>query len=110
MFECAGARQTIWNACEIAAPGGHLMQVGSGEDDQLIFSSGTCRRKGLTVRVVRRSLNTLRPCIDLCERGAMDPGALVTHTFPARDVRSAFEAVDRADEGLLKVVVDMTQW
>jgi len=110
VFECAGAHQTIWNACEIAAPGGHVMMIGISEDDRVIFSSDTARGKGLTLRVVRRSLNTLRSCIGLCERGAFDLGALVTHTFPARDVARAFEAVDRAEEGLLKVVVDMTQW
>lgn len=110
VFECAGAHQTIWNACEVAAPAAHLMQVGSGDNDQLIFSSGTSRRKGLTIRVVRRSLHTLAPCIDLCKKGALDPAALVTHTFPACDYSAAFEAVDRAEEGLLKAVVDMTQW
>jgi L-iditol 2-dehydrogenase len=110
VFECAGAPQTIWNAGEIAAPCGHLMQVGSGENDRLTFSSGTSRRKGLTIRVVRRSLHTLRPCIDLCEKGFLDPGRLVTHTFAARDAARAFEAVDRAEEGLLKAIVDMTEW
>jgi len=110
VFECAGAHQTIWNACEIAAPGGHVMFIGSSEDDRVIYSSGTARRCGLTLRAVRRSLNTLRPCLDLCAEGMMDPGALVTHTFAARDAAGAFEAVERAEDGLLKAVVDLRQW
>ena len=95
---------------EIAAPGGHVMFIGSSEDDRVIYSSGTARRCGLTLRAVRRSLNTLRPCLDLCAEGMMDPGALVTHTFAARDAAGAFEAVERAEDGLLKAVVDLRQW
>ena len=64
----------------------------------------------LTLRVVRRSLNTLAPCIELCAQGVLKPGDLVTHAFAAREIARAFETVDRGEPGLLKAVVDLTQW
>lgn len=110
VFECAGVPQTVLNACEVAAPGGHVMQLGIADDDRLVYGSATCRNKGLTIRVVRRSLNTLRTCIDMCRHGLFALEAMVTHRFPARDVEGAFAAVERCEAGLLKAVVDMTQW
>lgn len=110
VFECAGAHQTMWNMGEVAAPGAHVGMIGSAEEDRVMFSSGTARRKGLTLRVVRRSLNTLAPCIELCAQGVLKPGDLVTHAFAARQIARAFETVDRGEAGLLKAVVDLTQW
>lgn len=110
VFECAGARQTMWNMCEVAAPAAHLVVIGITEDDRIAFSSGTSRRKGLTLRLVRRSLRTLPQCIDLTRRGLIDPEKLVTHTFSATEVARAFETVDTYADGVLKALVDMEKW
>lgn len=110
VFECAGAPQTLWNMCEVCAPGAHVAVIGSSPDDRVIFSSGTTRRKGLTMRFVRRSLHTLAPCIELCERGLLSPEDLVTHTFGAGDIEKAFETVGTYADGVLKALVDMASW
>jgi len=110
VFECAGAPETLWNMCEVAAPGGHVIVIGSTPEDTVAFSSGAARRSGLTLRFVRRSLDTLEPCIDLVAQDLLAPGDLVTHEFAAADAAAAFDLVDRAAEGVLKAVVDMTEW
>ncbi len=110
VFECAGAHQTMWNMCEVAEPGAHIAIVGITEDDRITFSSGTSRRKGLTLRLVRRSLRTLPACIDLAARGLIEPQALVTHTFAAADISDAFRTVDGHADGVLKALVDMDRW
>lgn len=107
VFECAGAEQTLWNMCEVAAPAACVAVIGSSHDDRVIFSSGTARRKGLTLRIVRRSLHTLRPCIELTAAGVLKPGDLVTHTFPASEIERAFRTVDEYADGVLKALVDM---
>ncbi len=110
VFECAGALQTMWNMCEVAAPGAHLAVIGIPEEDKIIFSSGTSRRKGLTLRLIRRSVRTLRPCIELAGRGLIAPEKMVTHAFRAAEVGRAFELVDAYADGVLKALVDMEQW
>jgi L-iditol 2-dehydrogenase len=110
VFECAGAAQTIWNMAEVAGPDGHISAIGSSHDDRIIFSSGSARRKGLTIRYVRRSLHTLGPCMELVRRGELDPGALVTNVFPASEITTAFELVESQADGLLKALIDMEQW
>jgi L-iditol 2-dehydrogenase len=110
VFECAGAAQTLWNMVEVAGPGGHISAIGSSHDDRIVFSSGSARRKGLTIRYVRRSLHTLGPCMDLVRRGELNPGALVTNVFPAPEITKAFELVESQAEGLLKALIDMEKW
>ncbi len=110
VFECAGAAQTCRNMCEVAAPGGHVAVVGITDDDRLEMRHSAARRKGLTLRLVRRSLGTLRPCVELAARGAIRPEELVTHTFAAGEVERAFDVVDRHAEGVLKALIDMRQW
>lgn len=110
VFECAGTPETLWLMCEAAAPAGHIAAIGSNPDDQVIFSSGTSRRKGLTIRCVRRSLNTLDECIRLAEAGKIDVKSMVTHTLPASRADYAFGIVGAHGDGVLKAVIDMKNW
>ncbi|MBN1383237.1 MAG: alcohol dehydrogenase catalytic domain-containing protein [Deltaproteobacteria bacterium] len=110
VFECAGTPDTLWLMCEAAGPAGHIAAIGSNPDDQVIFSSGTSRRKGLTIRCVRRSLNTLDECIRLAAAGKIDVKPLVTHTFPASKADDAFRIVESYGDGVLKTVIDMKDW
>lgn len=107
VFECAGAKETMWNMCEIAAPEGHIAIIGTTHDDTIAFPSGTSRRKGLTLRCVRRSLNTLSSCIELTEKGLISPDSLVTHTFDLSQIDTAFTTVERYEDGVLKALIDM---
>lgn len=108
VFECSGAPETLWNMTEVAAPGAHIAVIGTNPEDHVTFSSGSARRKGLTLRFVRRSLNTLKPCLRLAEQGLISPHDLVTHCLPGTESQRAFEIVDRYEDGVLKAVVDMT--
>ena len=110
VFECAGTPETLWLMCEAAGPAGHIAAIGSNPDDQVVFSSGTSRRKGLTIRCVRRSLNTLDQCIRLVESGRIDVRPLVTHTFPASRANDAYQMAASYEDGVLKAIIDMQQW
>jgi len=110
VFECAGVPQTNWNMCEVAAPDGHIAVVGITDEDRILFNHSRPRRKGVTLRLVRRSLHTLRPCIELAVRGVLPLDALVTQVVPAGQVEKAFELADCSAPGVLKVLVDMETW
>ena len=110
VFECAGADDTLWSMCDVAAAGGHVMVIGTNPVDRVAFASSSSRRRGLTIRFVRRSLNTLAPCIDFAKNGLLRPESIVTHTFPAKDAAKAYDVVDRYADGVLKALVDMGKW
>ena len=110
IFECAGADDTLWVMCEVACPAGHVAVVGTHPENRISFSSGSARRKGLTLRFVRRSLNALPDCIRLAASGAVKPEAIVTHTFAAGRAAKAYETVDGYRDGVLKAVLDMERW
>ena len=109
VFECAGASDTLRNMCEVAAPGAHVAVIGTNPDDRVQFSSGAARRKGLTIRFVRRSLDTLRECVRLAAEGTIAPASLVTHAFPSDSAADAFAMVEKRTAGVLKAVIDMTR-
>lgn len=109
VFECAGETDTFWSMCEIAAPGAHLAVIGTSAEDRISFSSGSARRKGLTIRMVRRSLNTLEVCLNLASRGLILPEQLVTHSFPAVQVNQAFRLVENREDQVLKALVSLIE-
>lgn len=84
--------------------------IGSNPDDRVLFSAGSARRKGLTIRFVRRSLNTLGPCIRMTREGCLKPENLVTHTFSAARIKQAFEMVDHYAHNVLKALIDLENW
>lgn len=110
VFECSGERESLWNMIELATPGAHVAIIGSNPDDRVLFSAGSARRKGLTLRFVRRSLNTLDACIRMTLEGKISPENLVTHTFKATAAAQAFETVDKYEDGVLKALIDMESW
>ncbi len=105
VFEAAGVDQTSEQMVEIAAPGSKVMIIGIQESEQIPFSPSLARRKGLTFRFVRRSLNTYERVLDMMDKGIIDVKKMVTHHFPLHESQRAFEMVDRYQDGASKVII-----
>ena len=110
VFECAGDDETLFEMCELAAPGGVVAVIGTNRGDRVSFAASSARRKGLRVQFVRRSLNTLERCLERALEHADDVHALATHVFAAPEAQRAFETVADYRDGVLKALVDMTRW
>jgi L-iditol 2-dehydrogenase len=106
-FEAAAGGPALQQAAEILAPGGRLMAVGIDEDDQFHLRHSTLRRKGLTIRMVRRMKHTYPRAIRLVERGAIDLTALVSHRFPLDQAAKAFALNSEYRDNVVKVVIDV---
>ncbi len=106
-FEVAGEQGAVDAAFATATPGGTVILAGIPEDDQTSFQASVARRKGLTIKMVRRMKHTYPRAIRLVESGLIDVRSLVTHRFPLSKAAEAFD-VARRREGL-KVVVEPTQ-
>ena len=103
-FECAGENAAVEDAFAAVKPGGRVILAGIPDDDRTSFPASLARRKGLTIKLVRRMKLTYPRAVRLVEKGLVDVRSLVTHRFPLEKVSEAF-AVAQRREGL-KVIVE----
>jgi len=103
-FECAGAEGAVEDAVAAVRPGGRVVLAGIPDDDRTAFSASVSRRKGLTIKIVRRMKHTYPRAVALVESGKVDVRSLVSHRFPLERAAEAFGVLERR-EGL-KVVVE----
>jgi L-iditol 2-dehydrogenase len=107
VFEAAGAPETPQQAAEIVRIGGRVIVAGIPEDDRMILNASTIRRKGLTVKMVRRMKHTYPRAIRLVQMGSVDLKSIMTHRFPVEEIADAFEMVASYRDGVLRAVIDM---
>jgi L-iditol 2-dehydrogenase len=104
-FEAAGTQAAVEAAFAAVTPGGKVILAGIPEDDKTSFSASLARRKGLTIKLVRRMKHTYPRAIDMVSKGLVDVSSLVTHRFPLEQAVEAFRVAERR-EGL-KVVIEV---
>ena len=102
-FEAAGTQEAVDDAVAAVRPGGKVILAGIPDNDKTSFSASTARRKGLTIKLVRRMKHTYPRAIELVAKGLVDVCSIVTHRFPLEQAAEAFRTAERR-EGL-KVVV-----
>jgi L-iditol 2-dehydrogenase len=104
-FEAAGMQEAVDDAFAAVLPGGKVILAGIPNDDNTSFSASAARRKGLTIKLVRRMKHTYPRAIELVSKGLIDVRSLVTHRFPLDQAVDAFRvALQR--EGL-KVIIEV---
>lgn len=104
-FEVAGEQDAVEVSIAAALPGGKVILVGIPASDHTSFTASMARRKGLTIKLVRRMNRTYPRAIEMVARGLVDVRSLVTHHFPLEKSAEAF-AVAMQREGL-KVIIEM---
>ncbi|MBN1886409.1 MAG: alcohol dehydrogenase catalytic domain-containing protein [Thermoflexales bacterium] len=102
-FEVAGDNEAVEAAIAAVRPGGKVILIGIPPDDRTAFDASVARRKGLTIKMVRRMKHTYPRAIRLVEQGLVNVRSLVSHTFPLADCDKAFSLAHKR-EGL-KVIV-----
>jgi L-iditol 2-dehydrogenase len=104
-FEVAGENDAVETAVAAAKRGARVVLVGIPADDRTAFNASTARRKGLTIKLVRRMKHTYPRAIALVESGLVDVRSLATHRFLLTEAQSAF--VEAEKRSGLKVVIEM---
>ena len=101
VFDAAGDAAAV----EIARPGGQVTLVGIPPNDRTTFRASVARRKGLTIRVTRRSTaSAFRRAVELTDRRWLDLDSLVTLRVPLSEAVRGFAAL--VDRSGIKVVVE----
>jgi L-iditol 2-dehydrogenase len=104
-FEVAGDQDAVEAAIAAVVPGGRVILVGIPADDKTSFPASLARRKGLTIKIVRRMKHTYPRAIELVTKGLVDVRSLVTHHFGLDQAAQAFEVAERR-EGI-KVIIEV---
>ncbi|MEO5888378.1 MAG: zinc-binding dehydrogenase [Anaerolineales bacterium] len=104
-FEAAGEQEAVDASVDAVASGGKVILAGIPNDDKTSFSASTARRKGLTLKLVRRMKHTYPRAIELVSKGLVDVRSLVTHRFPLEQASEAFRVAERR-EGL-KIIIEV---
>jgi L-iditol 2-dehydrogenase len=107
-FEAAGAPETYNQAAAVARIGGKVVVAGIPADDTMTFGAGLARRKGLTIKMVRRMKHTYPRAIRLVQQGLVDVKSLATHTLPLERIVEAFDMVAAYDDGVLRAMIQVS--
>lgn len=102
-FETAGENEAVETAIETAKIGGKAILCGIPSVNRTSFQASSARRKGLTIKLVRRMKHTYPRAIRLVEAGLVDVRSMISHRFPLDEFQQAFDIANK-QEGL-KVVV-----
>ena len=104
-FEVAGEQEAVDAAFAAVAPGGKVILTGIPANDHTSFTASVARRKGLTIKMVRRMKHTYPRAIELVSKGLVDARSIVTHRFPLAEAGEAFRVAERR-EGL-KILIEV---
>jgi L-iditol 2-dehydrogenase len=108
VFEAAGEQAAVDDAIELAAPGATVVLVGIPTEDRTAFGASVARRKGLVLKLTRRSTaSAFARAVELANRRQIDLGSLVTLRVPLDDARRGFDAL--VERSGIKVVVEPSQ-
>lgn len=104
-IEAAWADHSVAQAVEMARLGGRVLLAGIPSADEVRFKHSTARRKGLTIKLVRRMKHVYPRAIELVLNGAVDVDDLISHRFPLERAPEAFALNTAYPTGLHKVVI-----
>ena len=106
-IEAASDGSAPEQAIRLARNGGKVLLAGIPPENEFTLTASTARRKGLTIKMVRRMKHTYPRAIALAEAGKVDLRGLITHRFPLERVNEAFDLVAHMEDGVVKAMVEM---
>jgi L-iditol 2-dehydrogenase len=107
VIEASGSAEAQAHAAALARPGGRLAIIGTHTAGHLAFPGHLCRRKGLTILMVRRSRHTLARCCTIAARPEVAAALerIVTHRFALDDAQRAFDTASEREDGCCRVSI-----
>jgi len=104
-FEAVGYAQTFLDGVSITKTGGHLVAVGNLEKTAE-FNLQELVARELTFTGSYASSGEFSDCVDLVASGKINVEPLISDVLPLKDGPGAFERLLKAEENLLKIVLE----
>jgi len=107
-IEAAWADETVGQATEMARRGGKAIMAGIPRENVALLPAHVVRRKGLTIKYVRRMKHTYPRAIAMVRDGLVDVDALISHRFSLAETAEAYPLVASRQDGAVKVIVEVS--
>lgn len=107
VLEAAGSAEAPEQAIRLARNGGKVLLVGIPTENQFTLTASVARRKGLTIKMVRRMKHTYPRAIALAAASKVDLSGIITHRFPLAQVNEAFALVASEGDGVVKAMIQI---
>lgn len=105
VFEAVGYAKTFQDAVSVTKTGGYVVAIGNVEE-MAEFNLQDLVARELTFVGSYASAGEFRTCIDLVASGKINVEPLISDVLPLRDGASAFDRLLKAEENLLKIVLE----
>jgi L-iditol 2-dehydrogenase len=106
VFECCGQQEAVDQAIDILKPGGHLVIVGIPEFKKWTLSVDDTRRREISIQFIRRQVECVEATLEMMNNGKINVGNMVTHRFPFKNTKEAFDLVAGYHDGVMKAMID----
>lgn len=106
VFECCGQQEAVDQAEDILKPGGRLIIAGIPELDKWTFSVDATRRKEISIQFIRRQVDCVEVALEMMNNGIINVENMVTHRFPFKSTKEAFDLVSGYQDGVMKAMID----
>jgi L-iditol 2-dehydrogenase len=94
------------HAAEAVRIGGRIILAGIPDGDQYTpLSASLLRRKGISLKLVRRMGHVYPRAIKLVAEGRVDVDVLITHSFNLEDAAEAFRLPAECQDGAIKTMI-----
>jgi L-iditol 2-dehydrogenase len=106
VFECCGQQEALDQAVDVLKPGGRLVVVGIPEFDRWSMDVEKTRRREISLQFIRRQVDCVEPALDMMKSGLIKVDNMVTHRFPFKNTKEAFDLVADYRDGVMKAMID----
>ncbi|MEW6755006.1 MAG: alcohol dehydrogenase catalytic domain-containing protein [Candidatus Latescibacterota bacterium] len=107
VLEATDSAAAPGQATETVRTGGRVVLAGIPREPTYCLDAATVRRKGLTLRAVRRMKHAYPRALQMADSGRVNLRPLVTHRFPLSRAAEAFALQAARADGVIKTVVEV---
>ena len=106
VFECCGQQEAVDQAIDILKPGGRLIIAGIPEFKKWTLSVDDTRRREISIQFIRRQIGCVEDALKMMNSGKINVSNMVTHRFPFKNAKVAFDLVAGYHDGVMKAMID----
>ena len=105
VIDAAGAPALLEEAVALVSPAGRIGLLGFSSQPSTLVQKDIMRKE-ISIHGSRLSRRLLPRVVAWLQEGKLDPGPMITHTFPAEEASAAFDFLEKESSTAIKVQLD----